>query len=525
VTETYGIQTMLEIQTSLFPPRTVERLVEDIEKLTKEIQDLYCFDEIPWVIGFSGGKDSTCILQLIWNAIAALPVNKRTKKIDVITTDTLVENPIVSAWVRKSLEQMKKAAQKQQMPIEPHLLQPEYTETFWVGLIGKGYPPPRGKFRWCTERLKINPSNHFIRDVIRQHGETILVLGIRKAESTQRASRMKKWEKNRVRDRLSPNMNLPNSLVYSPIEDWRTDEVWMYLMQWDNPWGYSNKDLFTLYRGATADNECPLVVDTSTPSCGNSRFGCWVCTIVTQDKSLTAMIQNDEEKEWLQPLLDLRADLDVDNNRERRDFRRRNGRVQLYERNLDGDISVEPIPGPFTKEAREDWLRKLLTAQIKLRQNAPEEFQDIVLITLEELSEIRRIWLEERHEFDDSLPRIYQEVMGETFKDVRVGADEHLLGADEWNVLEELCADDAMHLELMAKLLDTERQYHLKSHRVGIYSNLEKCFETSSRSKDEAIAIAHMKRDLKTAADEGDTSKVKQLSWANLKFGDRTEKN
>jgi DNA sulfur modification protein DndC len=115
--------------------------------------------------------------------------------------------------------------------------------------------------------------------------------------------------------------------------------------------------------------------------------------------------------------------------------------------------------------------------------------------------------------------------MGETFKDVRVGADEHLLGADEWNVLEELCADDAMHLELMAKLLDTERQYHLKSHRVGIYSNLEKCFETSSRSKDEAIAIAHMKRDLKTAADEGDTSKVKQLSWANLKFGDRTEKN
>jgi DNA sulfur modification protein DndC len=509
---------MLETQMSLLPPRTVEELVEDIKKLTKEIQDLYCLDEIPWVLGFSGGKDSTCVLQLVWNAIAALPIKKRTKKINIITTDTLVENPIVSAWVRKSLEQMKKAAIEQKIPIEPHLLQPEYTETFWVGLIGKGYPPPRGKFRWCTERLKINPSNHFIRNVIRQHGETILVLGIRKAESTKRASRMKKWEEKRVRDRLSPNMNLPNSLVYSPIEDWRTDEVWMYLMQWENPWGYSNKDLFTLYRGATADNECPLVIDTTTPTCGNSRFGCWVCTLVSQDKSLTAMVQNDEEKEWLQPLLDLRADLDVENNRDRRDFRRRNGQVQLYERNLDGDISIEPIPGPFTKEAREDWLRKLLATQMEIRQNAPEEFKDITLITSEELSEIRRIWLEERHEFDDSLPRIYKEVTGETFHDVRIGADNKLLGSDEWNVLEEICDDDAMHLELMAKLLDTERQYYTKSRRLGIYDSLEKCFETSSRSQEEAIENAHKKRDLKTAAGKGNVEKIKELTWASLKF-------
>jgi len=323
-------------QKSLFPSRTVTDLVEDIENLTEEIQALYCLDEIPWVLGYSGGKDSTAVLQLIWNAIAALPPQKRTKKIDVITTDTLVENPIVSAWVRNSIKRMKIAAQEQDIPIEPHLLQPEFTETFWVGLIGKGYPPPRGKFRWCTERLKINPSNRFIRDVIRTNGEAILVLGTRKAESTKRAYRMKKLEAQRVRDHLSPNMNLPNSLVYSPIEDWRTDEVWLYLMQWQNPWGYSNKDLFVMYRGATADNECPLVIDTSTPSCGDSRFGCWVCTLVSQDKSLTAMIQNDEDKEWLQPLLDLRAELDVEDSRDRRDFRRRNGQVQLYERNLEG---------------------------------------------------------------------------------------------------------------------------------------------------------------------------------------------
>ncbi|MBZ8179286.1 DNA phosphorothioation system sulfurtransferase DndC [Oscillatoria salina] len=512
---------MIGTQTSLFPPRTLEELVEDIQNLTQEIQDLYCLDEIPWVIGYSGGKDSTAVLQLIWYAIAGLPPEKRTKTIHVITTDTLVENPIVSAWVRNSLKQMKSVVQKQQMPIEPHLLQPEFTETFWVGLIGKGYPPPRDKFRWCTNRLKISPSNRFIREVIRTCGETILVLGIRKTESKKRASRMEKMEAWRLRDRLSPNANLPNSLVYTPIEDWRTDEVWLYLMQWENPWGYSNKDLFAMYRGATADNECPLVVDTSTPSCGSSRFGCWVCTLVTQDKSLTAMIQNDEEKEWLQPLLDLRSELDVKDNRDRRDFRRRTGQVQLYERNLEGKISVEPIPGPFTKEAREDWLRKILTAQMQIRYNAPPKMGEITLIYPEELSEIRRIWIEERHEFDDSLPRIYEEVTGEPFHDVRLGAGNHLLGTDEWTVLEEICGEDGMHLELMAKLLDTERQYQTMSRRVGIYDSLQKCFETSSRSQDEAIENAQDKWKMKEAAKKGDVEHIKQLSWGDMKFGTR----
>ena len=487
-------------QISLFPSRTVTELIEDIELLTEEIQDLYCLDEIPWVIGYSGGKDSTAVLQLIWNAIANIPPEKRIKKIDVITTDTLVENPIVSTWVRKSIKQMNVAAIEQEMPINTHVLQPEWTDTFWVGLIGKGYPAPRGKFRWCTDRLKISPSNRFIRNVIRTSGETILVLGTRKAESTKRAHRMKKMEARRVRDRLSPNMNLPNSLVYSPIEDWRDDEVWLYLMQWDNPWGYSNKDLFAMYRGASADNECPLVVDTSTPSCGSSRFGCWVCTMVSQDKSLTAMIQNDEEKEWLQPLLDFRVELDVEDSRDRRDFRRRNGNVQLYERNLEGEIAIEPIPGPYSKEARDYLLTRLLSVQTEIRSKAPEDMRDITLISNEELSEIRRIWLEERHEFDDSLPRIYEEVTGEPFEDSRPAAERKLLGSDEWTVLEEMC-EDKMHLELMAKLLDTERQYYTKPRRTGIYADLDKCFETSSRSRDEAIGNAHYQRNLKTAVE------------------------
>lgn len=172
---------------------------------------------------------------------------------------------------------------------------------------------------------------------------------------------MEKHERRRVRDRLSPNATLPNSLVYSPIEDWSNDEVWMFLMQVDNPWGHPNKDLLTMYQGASADGECPLVVDSSTPSCGDSRFGCWVCTLVDKDKSMSAMIQNDEEKEWMLPLLELRNDLDLADDKPLRDWRRLNGSITLFH--------DEPVHGPYTQEARERWLRRVLEAQTWIRRD------------------------------------------------------------------------------------------------------------------------------------------------------------
>lgn len=513
--------------------RSVTKFTEDLETLTTEIQELYCQDQIPWIVGYSGGKDSTVILQLVWNAVAQLPKDKRVKNIYVITTDTLVENPIISSWVVTSVNKINSSAQRYDLPFSAHLLHPEIKNTFWVCLIGKGYPAPRNQFRWCTSRLKIDTANRFIREVIRENGETILVLGTRKSESIKRAITMEKHQRKRVRDRLSPNGSLVNSLIYTPIEDWRTDEVWMYLMHFENPWGQDNKGLFTMYRGATADNECPLVIDTSTPSCGDSRFGCWVCTMVSKDKSMEAMILNDETKEWMQPLLDLRNDLDVKNDREKRDFRRIFGTVQLFERNVDGKTSVEPIPGPYKREWREHWLRRVLEAQVQVRKTAPPEMRDITLIQPEELSEIRRIWLEEKHEFDDSLPRIYQEVTGEKFKDPRDTGEKAMLGPDEWQILEDLSDGDPMYLELVTRLLDTERQYKTMARRTGIYDTLERCFKTSSRSQNEAIQNAHYERNLKEAAQSGKVEDIKkivsgetpepaqQLSWASLKFNSK----
>lgn len=360
-------------------------LAKTVQAHADEIRELYLGDAVPWVVGYSGGKDSSAVLQLVWLAIRDLPPDQRQKPIHVITTDTLVEQPLVVAWVDASQARMREAAAAQGLPITPHKLTPETEDSFWVNLIGKGYPAPRAKFRWCTERLKIRPSNKFIRDVVRDNGEAILVLGTRMAESEKRAATMAKHARKRVRERLTPNANLPNSLVYTPIEDWTNDDVWLYLMQVRNPWGHDNKTLLGMYQGASEGGECPLVVDSTTPSCGTSRFGCWVCTVVDKDRSMEAMIKNDEEKVWMTPLLELRNELDKPDDRDRRDFRRINGSVQLFH--------DRTIPGPYTKEWREIWLRRVLSAQQAVRQEGPAEFRKLTLITDEQLVEIRRIWL------------------------------------------------------------------------------------------------------------------------------------
>lgn len=464
---------------------------KDIDGLMKTVSDLYEADDIPWVIGYSGGKDSTAALQLVWMAINKLPVEKRTKPIHVINTDTLVESPVVARWVEKSLEIMQDAATTEDIPVVTHRLTPETDNTFWVNFIGRGYPFPRKKLRWCTDRLKIKPVNNFIKNQIAEHGEIILVLGTRKAESSHRANRMAYYEKKRVRELLSPNPTLANELVFSPLENWTDDDVWFFLMQYKNPWGYSNMDLLTMYRGATADNECPIMVDKDLPSCGKSRFGCWVCTMVEQDKSMAAMISNDSEKEWMSPLLEFRNEFgNEDGDRERRSFRKMDG--SLY-----GGYG-RLHHGPYLKEYREKWLRRLLEIQKEIQEEGPDEYRTIELISNEELKTIRRIWVEEKHEFDDSLPNIYEEVYGVPFKDDS-WVDMRGYGKDEWELLKEVCnamyPQEELAFEMMYSLVDTESRALHTNNRKGIVDRLEKLISTNSY-QDENDALNYYKESL-----------------------------
>ena len=407
---------------------TEKGLKQVLESSVEHVKQLYQSDSIPWVIGYSGGKDSTATLQLIWYALQELSAEgKANKPVHVISTDTLVENPIVSMWVEKSLTRMNEAAQAQQLPIVPHRLTPEIKDRFWVNLIGKGYPAPRAKFRWCTDRLKISPSNSFIKNMAEKNGEAILVLGTRKAESTARAASMDRFEGSETNTRkaqgLTENGQLERVWVYTPISEWSNDDVWIYLNSVKNPWNFPNQDLMGMYQGATDGGECPLVVDKSTQSCGDSRFGCYVCTMVSEDKSMNAMIANDEEKEWMMPLVSLRNEIEVnDPNHEKklaklrrdksnRDFRRMNGNLTVHITKNGADL----VPGPYIQSFREHLLKRVLEAQVAVQRMGPEEVKNLELLPLEELEAIRKIWLEDKHEAEDSVPRIYEQVIKQAY--------------------------------------------------------------------------------------------------------------
>lgn len=468
----------------------------DIQEVIDVIQHIYLEDKIPWICGYSGGKDSTATVQLVWQALLELPEEQRHKTVHVISTDTLVESPVVALWANSSLDKMQKRAKEDRLPIIPHRLVPATTNSYWVNLIGRGYPYPRQNFRWCTDRMKIEPSNTFIKQILDAESEAILVLGSRKAESNTRRAVMEGYEKKRYREHLSPNGSFPNSYILTPIENWTTDNVWQFLMQNANPWGHSNKDLMAMYSGASADGECPLVFDTATPSCGNSRFGCWVCTLVTEDKSMAAMIQNDEEKAWMLPLLDFRNDIaalsDNELDRKRRDFRRMTGKLTWHNGRL--------VHGPYKKEVREEFLRKLLQVEKIVHENGPAEIKDIPLITMDELRFIRKIWLDEKHEFDDRLPQIYEELTGKTFEDCSISKNKYY-GESEWQLLKDVCNDlfpeEELLLEMQSSILDVESKTSAMAHRRNVKSRIEDIIKKSyfiNETDAEHMAIERRRR-------------------------------
>jgi len=426
------------------------------------IQTVYCSDDRPWVIGYSGGKDSTCSLQLIWNAISTLPKEQRTKPIYVLTSDTLVETPVIVNYIDETLAAINTEAEKQNVPITAQKVTPDIADSFWVNLIGRGYPAPSKRFRWCTERLKIDPANAFIKSRVAEFGEVVMVLGVRSAESATRAQVM---SLHRIQGTsLSRHSTLPGAFVFTPIEAFSVDDVWSYLLQNPSPWGRDNRDLLAMYRNAQA-GECPLVVDKQTESCGNSRFGCWVCTVVTKDKAMEAMVDNGET--WLEPLLDLRDELaetqDPEKKRQYRDFKRRNGSVTFV-----GD-SKSPIPGPYTFEYRRTFLRKLLVAQQEVNAKAPPG-EKAVLIHDAELREIRRIWRRENGDWGDAVSQIVQDVFGRELK--LEGADVFEFTAEDAEILELVCTEHNVPTQLLAQLLEAERSVRGLKRRTSIHRQI-----------------------------------------------------
>jgi DNA sulfur modification protein DndC len=424
-------------------------MTNNIEHIINEIIDQYLYDESerPWIVGFSGGKDSTMLLQLVWIAIAKIDPIVRTRRVYVVCNDTMVENPRIVKFIRKTLDKIQKNANLKDIPITVHETMPRLEDSFWVRLIGLGYPAPNRFVRWCTERLKINPTTKFITEKVNENGEAIILLGTRSAESTNRAASMKRHE---IKGQRLRKHQLPNTFVYAPIKDIATNELWQYLNQVPPPWGGTHKELVTLYRNANA-GDCPLVIDETTPSCGNSRFGCWVCTVVNKDKSMEGLIDSGED--WMQPLADIRNFLieTRDNPEKWRERHRRDGSIK------------EGIWGPYKFETRVEILKRILKAQLLI-----QESEGIELITHQEMVLIQYHWFRDCF-FKTKVSQVYNRI----FKlHLDMGKQEEKY-KQESDLLKKSCKQEPKDVELIQDLLALQKTKTLMIRKRGLQSDID----------------------------------------------------
>ncbi len=330
----------------------------------------------PWILGFSGGKDSTLVAHLVFEMLLSLPPSDRRRPVHIVSNDTLVESPLVITHLERVLAQIGEAAAVFGLPITCQITRPDPDDTFWVNLIGRGYPAPNRSFRWCTDRMKIQPTSRYIQDLATQTGRSILLLGVRRAESSKRAASVARYDNGQ---RLNRHNDLATCFVYRPISELSTEEVWEFLGETPPPWGGSHTDLITLYRNSEG-GECPIVTQRSdAPSCGtsSSRFGCWTCTVVKKDRSLEGFI--DAGFVEFTPLVKFRDLIAAwRDDPERRQARRRRGNVTISSSGF--------VPGPFTPKARRELLERLLAVQSEVGRS---------LISDAEIARIQEIWAAE----------------------------------------------------------------------------------------------------------------------------------
>lgn len=434
-------------------PKLPERILSIIEELIDQYQEDDRYNR-PWIIGFSGGKDSTVLLTLVWLALQKIRNEKQValkRPVYVVCNDTMVENPVIEEYVSNVLRTIQKAANEQQLPIVVKTTTPQIEDTFWCCVIGKGYPVPNNSFRFCTEKMKIKPTSTIITNQVAADGEAIILIGTRLAESQQRAKSIKKHDIKG--HRLSKHPLNPNTYTYAPIKELMLEEVWYIINAIPSPWGFDNQILFKIYLDASADDyECPTVVtNDSHRSCGQSRFGCWICTVVKEDKSMSALIKNGVE--WMQPLLDFRNRLVENRNvSENRSETRRNGQLAVDETGHN--------MGNYTMKYRIQLLRELLTIQ----KDTQHFRSSIDLITSQELIAIQVMWYRDGN-FSTTVNDIYNKVYGYDLQNDSISLQERLL-------LEKSCNNPA-HYSLIQELLALQKNKVLLMKKYGLQTDLE----------------------------------------------------
>lgn len=438
-----------------------------VEGIIAEIIDQYSYadqSDRPWIIGFSGGKDSTVLLMLVWIALQRIrkdlpfPFQLR-RKVYIVCNDTMVENPIIANYVDDVLAKVTEAARDQDLPVFVKKTTPKLEETFWINVIGKGYPVPNNAFRWCTDKLKIRPTSNFLVEQIDEKGEAIVLLGTRYDESATRDRSIRKHEV--TGSRLSKHQTTVNTYVYAPIKEMNIDEIWFVINTVNSPWGFDNSILFKIYADASADDyECPtVVVNREHNSCGQSRFGCWTCTVVKTDKSMSSLVNNGQK--WMSPLMGFRNRLVEDRNiSENRSDTRRNGQEAVRE---DGTFN-----GNYTYDYRYRILKDLLQVQKEVQAERPH----ITLINNQELIAIQVTWNRDGY-FEHTVGDLYREIYNKEISTSNIKS----LDDTERRIVKDVCNEEPQYYHLIDNLIALQETKTLMISKYGLHNDVEKRIE------------------------------------------------
>lgn len=197
----------------------------------------------------------------------------------------------------------------------------------------------------------------------------------------------------------------------------------------------------------------------------------------------------DAGEDWMETMLEFRnwlaATQDPERKGEIREHQRRNGRVEYF---VDSTGQKKIRWGPYKLEFRKEILRRLLETQREVQRHGPDPNE--VLITREELARIRQLWQLEAGDWEDSLPQLYREIVGE---ELDVPQDDWSgMGATDKEILDRVARRHGLVPQLLTELFDVEREQHGMSRRSQIYSRLDHVLSKDWMSRDQALMRLHV---------------------------------
>lgn len=321
----------------------------DAVDLTAQSLNAFAVRYRHWAIAYSGGKDSSALLTVIFSLIEQGRITAP-ETLTVLYSDTRQEIPPLQIGALKTLEFVR------QRGYSARVVLPPVDDRYFVYMLGRGVPPPNNNtLRWCTPQLKVEPMIAALQQLRDEHGEKFLMLtGVRIGESAVRDARIamscgkngaecgQGWFQESTPEKVADTL--------APILHWRVCNVWDWLMFEAPTISPAVSFVAEVYGGEEAEEI-------------NARTGCIGCPLATKDAALDHVLSLPEWA-YLKPLKKLRPLY-----RELRSFKHR--KQKNGERNSDGNLSANPSrKGPLTLAAREWALGEVLAVQTEINTHA-----------------------------------------------------------------------------------------------------------------------------------------------------------